>query len=79
MIKPKNFIHNAPKLYSKLKNFLENNDIMEKVGDFLEDTLVYIDKDFSSDFARLLKNLIAVCGGYWTDKFSSIVTHILAT
>jgi hypothetical protein len=24
-----------------------------------------------------LKNAIAICGGYWTDKFSSIVTHVL--
>ena len=52
---------------------------MDFAGDYLQDTLICIDKDFSVDFARLLKNLIAVCGGYWTDKFTSIVTHALVT
>ena len=50
---------------------------MDQSGDYLQDTLIYMDKDFPVDFARLLKNLIAICGGYWTDKFSSIVTHVL--
>lgn len=52
---------------------------MDQSMDYLQDTLIYIDKDFPVDFARLLKNLVAVCGGYWTDKFSPIVTHVLLT
>jgi hypothetical protein len=50
---------------------------MDKSSDFLQDTLIFIDKDFPSDISRILKNLIAICGGYWTDKFTSIVTHVL--
>ena len=50
---------------------------MDKSGDFLEDTLIYIDKDLNMDFARILKKLISVCGGYGTDIFTPIVTHVL--
>ncbi len=50
---------------------------MDKSGDFLEDTLIYIDKDSNMDFTKLLKSLISVCGGYWTDRFTSVVTHVL--
>ena len=53
------------------------NDIMDKSGDFLENTLIYIDSNFSVDLIKTLKNLISVCGGYWTDKFSSVVTHAI--
>lgn len=51
--------------------------MMEKSGDFLEDTLIYIDKELNMDFTKILKNLISVCGGYWTDRFTSVVTHVL--
>lgn len=69
---------NYGKLSVKLRNFLEI-DIMEKSGDFLQDTLIFIDKELNMDFVKLLKNLIAICGGYWTDVFSSSVTHVLVS
>lgn len=50
---------------------------MDKSGDFLENTLIFIDKDLTMDMVILFKNLISVCGGYWTDVFSSVVTHVL--
>ena len=43
----------------------------------MENSLIYIDKELSMDMTILLKNLISVCGGYWTDVFSSVVTHVL--
>lgn len=29
------------------------------------------------DLIIVFKNLISVCGGYWTERFTSIVTHVL--
>lgn len=39
--------------------------------------VIHIDKDLNIELTKVLKSLIAVCGGYWTDRFSSLVTHVL--
>lgn len=52
---------------------------MNKKDDLLSGLVILLDLDIRSDMLKLLRNLIAVCGGYWVEKFTSSVTHVLVS
>lgn len=52
-------------------------DLMDRKGDFLGNTVVHVDKELNVDLLRLFKNLIAACGGFYVEKFTALVTHVL--
>jgi hypothetical protein len=52
-------------------------DLMDRKGDFLINTVVYIDKELNVDLLRVFKNLIAACGGFYVERFTAVVTHVL--
>ena len=62
-----------------MDNFIEINDIMDKSTDFLANVVVFMDVDTNTDMIKTFKNLIAICGGYWVEKFSSCVTHVIVS
>ena len=65
------------KLKKNLNNFQSLNDVMDKTTDFLKDTVIFIDSEINMDTNNCFRNLIAICGGYWMEKFSSVVTHVI--
>lgn len=52
---------------------------MDKSTDFLANVVIFMDIDTTIDMIKTFKNLIAVCGGYWVEKFNSSVTHVIVS
>lgn len=65
------------KMRSKLELHLAREPSFKFEHCYLEDTLIYISENVRPDFARLLKKIVMVLGGFYLDAPSPVATHIL--
>lgn len=76
-INPKEPIEHYPKMKKRLEQRMKAPPLDKFQAKTFENCFIYLNANVNHELVPLLKKLVMVCGGFYLEELSPIVTHIL--